>query len=639
MFTVRRSDHNPLLSPREEHPWEAIGAYNPSVVAEKGGVRVFYRAVSHPMALVTPYAGQSSIGSAFSKDGVHFEDRKQVLMGSEVYDAFGCEDPRATFFEGKWYVFYTALGGFPFSAGNIKVAVAVGDAPDALHEKHLVTPFNAKAATLFPSRINGEVVLLLTVHTDYTPEHPRPTIALAKAKNIEDFWNESYWKPWYEKLADHALPDFRRTDDDHMEVGAPPILTEKGWVLLYSYIQHYYDEGRRIFGVEAALLDAGNPQKILGRTDTLLVPEEDYEHHGIVPHIVFPSGALLTGDALDLYYGGADTVSAKASMRLSDVLKSLSGDTKLREFSRCNNNPILSALPAHAWEKRAVFNPAAIDLDGSVHLLYRAMGDDNTSVMGYARSKDGTHIDERLPSPAYIPRAEFESKKGTPNGNSGCEDPRLTLLDGRIYLTYTAYDGVHAPRGAISSITPADFAAKKFDAWTPPVLVTPDDVDDKDVCLLPETVNGKRILFHRISGRICADLLTDLNFKTRATGRIEILAPRAGMWDSKKIGMAGPPIKVDGGYLLIYHGISENGTYRLGAAFLAPDGISVLARGADPIFEPKEHYEREGQVGNVVFSCGAVVRGDTLYLYYGGADSVVGVATGSISKLVAQLKA
>jgi len=639
MFIVRRSDHNPILSPRPEHPWEAMGAYNPSVVKEKDGTRLFYRAVSHPMALVTPYAGQSSIGSAFSKDGVHFEDRRQVIMGSEAFDSFGCEDPRATFFEGKWYVFYTALGGFPFGPGNIKVAVAVGDAPDALHEKHLVTPFNAKAATLFPSRINGEVVMLLTVHTDYTPEHPRPTIALAKAKNIEDFWTEAFWKEWYEKLADHALPDFRRNDEDHMEVGAPPILTDKGWVLLYSYIQHYYDESRRIFGVEAALLDASAPEKVLGRTDPFLVPEESYEHYGIVPNIVFPSGALLEKNTIDLYYGGADTVSAKASLRLSDLLESLNAETKLREFSRCNDNPILSPVPEHAWEKRAVFNPAALDLKGSVHLLYRAMGEENTSVMGYARLKNGIRVDERGLEPAYGPRVDFEQKKSSPTGNSGCEDPRLTLIDGRVYMTYTAYNGIDAPRGALTSISTSDFLAQKWSAWAPPVLVTPDGVDDKDLCILPERINGEYLLFHRINSRICADFLPDLSLEKRITRCIEILAPRPGMWDSKKIGMAGPPIKIEGGYLLIYHGISDNGTYRLGAALLSEDGVSIISRGADPIFEPKEHYEREGQIGNVVFSCGAIVRGDTLYLYYGGADSVVGVATGSISKLVAQLKA
>ena len=85
---------------------------------------------------------------------------------------------------------------------------------------------------------------------------------------------------------------------------------------------------------------------------------------------------------------------------------------------------------------------------------------------------------------------------------------------------------------------------------------------------------------------------------------------------------------------MIYHGVSRHATYRLGAALLDADGLTVLARTADPIFEPLEKYEQEGDVANVVFSCGAVVRGDTVFLYYGAADKVLGVATASLSHIV-----
>ena len=85
---------------------------------------------------------------------------------------------------------------------------------------------------------------------------------------------------------------------------------------------------------------------------------------------------------------------------------------------------------------------------------------------------------------------------------------------------------------------------------------------------------------------------------------------------------------------MIYHGISRGGTYRLGAALLDSDGITVLARTADPIFEPVEKYEQDGEKAHVVFSCGTVVKGDTLFLYYGAADKVLGVATGSLKHIV-----
>ena len=107
------------------------------------------------------------------------------------------------------------------------------------------------------------------------------------------------------------------------------------------------------------------------------------------------------------------------------------------------------------------------------------------------------------------------------------------------------------------------------------------------------------------------------------------------MWDGVKVGVAAPPIKVDGGkWLMIYHGVSRHARYRLGAALLDTDGVTVLARTADPIFEPLEKYEHEGVMPDVVFSCGAIVRGDAVFLYYGAADKVLGVATASLAHLV-----
>jgi predicted GH43/DUF377 family glycosyl hydrolase len=115
------------------------------------------------------------------------------------------------------------------------------------------------------------------------------------------------------------------------------------------------------------------------------------------------------------------------------------------------------------------------------------------------------------------------------------------------------------------------------------------------------------------------------------------------MWDALKVGIAGPPIKVETSpgrpaWLLIYHGVSRRSRYRLGAALLDAGGTAVLARTADPIFEPETDYEKGGEVGNVVFACGHIVRGDTLYLYYGGGDRVLGVATGSISHIISALQ-
>ena len=635
MFVVRRDPKNPLLAPNAAESWQARAAFNPSVVVN-GKTHMYFRALGNPAHVVAPFETGSTIGCATSEDGGEsFHAVAEALRPKEDWEAFGMEDPRATVIDDVTYLTYTALGGYPYGAENIKAAVAV--ARDGMHfeERHLMTPFNAKASVLFPQKIGNEYAMLLTAHTDFTPEHPRPIIALAKATQIEDFWNHDYWNEWHAHLADHALPNLRRSDEDHIEAGAAPIYTDDGWLLIYSYIQHYYDESRRVFGIEALLLDHNDPQTVLGRTAPFLVPEEEYERSGMIPNIVFPSSALVRDGMLEVYYGGADTVCARASIPLSDLLDTLTG--RAPTFVRAAENPILSPIPEHPFESRLVFNPAALDCDGSVHILYRAMGADNTSMVGYARSQDGVHIDERLPVPVYGPRGDFELKLGTPTGNSGCEDARVSVIDDTLYMTYTAYDGVNFPRGAIASISLKEFLAQEFGAWSEPLLMTPDDVDDKDVALLPARVDEKYVLYHRVNGRVSAARLSDLSFKERVRECIDILGPRPGMWDGAKVGISCPPIKVESGWLMIYHGVSEYSEYRVGAALLAEDGTTLLARSADPLMEPVEQYERVGEIPNVVFPCGAVVRDDTLFLYYGGADTVVGVATASLERIIAAL--
>lgn len=594
---------------------------------------MYYRALARPPSVIAPFSPESTIGMVESSDGIHFKHERQVLVPKEDWEAFGCEDPRATVFGGTTYLAYTALGGYPYGPGNIKAAMAVSKDGEHFDERHLMTPFNAKAFALFPEKVNGKFAALLTAHTDFTPEHPRPTIGIALADSIEDFWKESFWNEWHDHLSEHALDIPRRTDEDHVEVGAPPILTEKGWLLIYSYAQHYYDASKRLFGIEAVLLDKNDPRKVIGRTYPFIVPEEVYERYGIIPNVVFPTSTLITDEGmLDIYYGAADTSCAKASVRLSDLLDSM--DTKMSVFKRSPANPILLPRSENSFEEKLVMNPAALDVGGSVHILYRAMDNLNTSTVGYARTKDGLTIDERLSTPIYVPREDFETKKGKHDGNSGCEDPRAVIIDGRVYMTYTAYDGVHAPAGAITSLSVEDFLAQKWSAWEKPFIVTPSNTDDKDLALLPEKVQGQFLLYHRIGGRICAEMISELTSETKVMRCIEIMGPREGMWDAAKVGIAGPPLRVPGGFLMLYHGVSRRSKYRVGAVLLAEDGVTILSRSANPIFEPVEPYELTGEIQNVVFPCGAVIRDDTLFMYYGGGDKVVGVATASLSRIL-----
>ncbi len=635
MFIASRSAHNPLLSPVLEHPWEAVAAFNGCPVKVGKDTIMLYRAIGKHDMMKSEHS-ISTIGKAKQLKNGTFGDQEQFIFPEQPWEKDGCEDPRVTHFEGKYYTFYTAISELPAHAGSIKVACAVSSDLKKITSKHLVTPFNAKAMTLFPERVNGKVTAVLTAHTDEPPAH----IVLVQADKIEDFWDENFWKNWHEHINDHII-NVGKSGNDHFEVGAQPIKTDKGWLLVYSYIQNYFGGGTRVFGIEALLLDANNPKEIIGRTaNPILVPEAPYELYGTVPNIIFPSGALLDGDKLDIYYGGADTVCAKATVSVTDLLNAMTPEGRESLVTRSNKNPILTTDKDLPWKSQCVFNAAALDLEGKIHLLYRAMGADNTSVMGYANTTDGETIDEQLNEPAYWPRTEYEMKKKGPTDNSGCEDPRLIKMGSTIYLIYTAYDSVSATRVALSTISEKDFIHKKFKNWSEPIIISPEGTNDKDVCLFPKKIDGKYLIFHRIANQICAEFVDDLEQAgKRGSSCIDIMGPRAGYWDSEKIGIAGPPVETPNGWLLIYHGISRDKSYSLGAVLLdKKDPTIVKSRLADAILEPKQKYEKEGVIPNVVFSCGQVVRDDTVFLYYGGADKVIGVATFSLSKLLKLLE-
>jgi predicted GH43/DUF377 family glycosyl hydrolase len=495
-------------------------------------------------------------------------------------------------------------------------------------ERHLVTPFNAKAMALFPERINGKIAVILSAHTDLPPAKT----AIALLDTIEELWSPVFWNRWHAEMDKWSI-DPRRTPYDHIEVGAVPIKTDRGWLLVYSHIQNYFenpDRFERIFGIEALLLDLSDPRKIIGRTTgAFLVPEESYEMKGYMDNIVFPSSAYVENDTLHVLYGAADRTVCAASVNLHDLVSTIDPATLEKwRFRRSPRNPILEPRDDHDWEKTAVFNPGVFQMDGTTYLFYRTLSHDNTSFIGLATTRDGFTIDERLPAPIYVPRVDFETKK-IAGANSGCEDPRMTQISNRLYMCYTAFDGIGPPRVALTSISLADLKDRLW-RWEMPRIITPLDVDDKDTCLLPERVSGKFFILHRIGTDICGDFVDTIEFKDTAVDKcIRILGPRRGMWDSSKVGIAGPPIKTDKGWLLIYHASSRNHhAYRIGAVLLdLKDPTIVLARSTDPLFWPEKDYEKFGIVNNVVFSCGMSLLNGTIFLYYGGADRVTAVAT------------
>src|SRR3989344_1119417 len=629
----QRYPQNPILQPDGKNNWESYTVFNGTVIKIEDKYILLYRAMGKEIEIDSRKLRLSVIGQAESKDGYNFENRKIFFPPTQEWEKFGCEDPRVTKIDNQFMIFYTALANYPPDHTGIRVGVALSKDLKKVDQKHLVTPFNAKAMAMFPEKINGFYTVIMTVNTDNPPSF----VAFAQFSKLETLWDMNFWNEWYKDLDRYTI-SLKRVDSDGFEIGAPPVRTSAGWVLIYSYIKHYFSSRiKKEFRIEAVMLDLNNPQKITGRIHgPLLVPQESYERSGIVSDIVFPTGTLIENNKVKIYYGAADTTCALIEADLNDFMKSFElnwpATIKSHKFP---DNPILQPKPEHSWEKKAVFNPAAIELEGKTYIVYRTTSEDNLSYLGMAVSNDGILIDERLDQPIYPIRSPYE-KPASSGSPAGCEDPRITRIENTLYMLYTAYDG-NLPRLAITSISVDDFLAKKWERWENPKIISPPGMADKDGMLFPEKINNKYVIFHRIEPNICIDYVEDLNFSNSSYLKItSIITPHNRTWDEGKIGINTPPLKTKEGWIIFYHGISKiDQHYRVGVLLLDLDDVTkVIGWTPYPILEPETLFEKRGIVNDVVFPCGYVLKDDTIFLYYGGADKVVCGATISLTLLL-----
>lgn len=308
-------------------------------------------------------------------------------------------------------------------------------------------------------------------------------------------------------------------------------------------------------------------------------------------------------------------------------------------------NPILKP-GTHPWTAEAVMNPAALVLGNRTHLLYRAVGMDGVSRLGYASSPDGVVFDKRLSQPAYVARNPRHlashlrrySPVMYPSGGSwgGCEDPRMVEIDGRVYVTFNMFDGWDYIRVAAISIAKDDFLAERFWKWDGPCLLSKPREVQKNWVLFPEKINGMFAILHSVAPKVEIAYRDSIESIGDAEPLIESwvgardgLPAREGVWDSFVRSAGPPPMRTDRGWLLFYHAIDarDPGRYKLGAMLLdMNDPTKVLYRSLFPILCPDEAYENRGKPG-IVYACGAVERDGTLFVYYGGADKVICVAT------------
>lgn len=326
---------------------------------------------------------------------------------------------------------------------------------------------------------------------------------------------------------------------------------------------------------------------------------------------------------------------------------------------------LLESRPNFEFENGGVLNPACIEKDGVIHMFYRSVRKRNFSTIGYCQIKDGQVIN-RSDTPILKPEYLYE--------RMGMEDPRITFLEGKYYLLYTAFDGLNA---LIAYATSTDLIH-----WTKKGLISPqisyDEAEDifkesgvsekytffeqyyryengdkvhlweKDAMLFPKKINGKFALIHRVLPGIQICYFDDFEQLTQKFWRdyfvnlnsFIIIDPKLNH-ESSYIGGGAVPIETEKGWLLIYHSVEEhksNKIYRTSVALLdLKNPQKVIGQLPYPLFSPEEIWEKRGEVNNVVFPTATSIDGDVLSIYYGAADNKVGVRTVSFSSLLKEL--
>lgn len=329
------------------------------------------------------------------------------------------------------------------------------------------------------------------------------------------------------------------------------------------------------------------------------------------------------------------------------------------KLQRYDKNPVLSPHPANRWESLVTTNPGAWHdpAGGRVYMLYRAAGDEpeHKVYFGLAVSDNGYDFVRASDHPVFSPSAD--------GFDAGCvEDPRIVKIGEWFYVTYAArafppgeYWLSEADRRYVRPKMPDEAPwilrrnatatglalTKDFKTWIRAGRLTSPLVDDRDVILFPELIGGKFVMLHRPMNWMGPDYGTEFPAMWISTGddllamnHSKLLAKAEYAWE-RKIGGNTPPIRTPQGWLTLYHAVGYDKHYRLGAMLLDLEDPSIVrCRTRDWLLQPEQRYELEGFYKGVCFPCGSAVIGDTYFVYYGGADKYVGVATCKLQELI-----
>lgn len=303
MVKLQRFMGNPILAPTK-NPWEDKLVFNPAAIVYKEKIQLLYRAMGYNDNI-------SRIGIATSDDGIHFSRSDLPLYdgSNNPLATLGAEDMRAVRIDDIYYLTYTAVSARPGGKSNPnwkdtldrKPQVALVTTTDfiSFHEHGVIIPHaEGKDASLLPEKINGSYVL-------FYREGPEKTFFATSTRL--DSWNEKQF------LFDKRSGFW---DSDRAGIGAPPIKTDKGWLLFYHGI-----DKKGVYRLGIMFLDSNNPTKILYRSrEPVFEPEAPYEITGFTPDVVFTCGAIEKDDAYYVYYGAADHVVGLATVAKNDIL-------------------------------------------------------------------------------------------------------------------------------------------------------------------------------------------------------------------------------------------------------------------------------------------------------------------------------
>lgn len=303
MIKLTRVPQNPILLPTS-HSWENMLVFNPGVILKDGKIYMLYRAMGTREQI-------SRLGLAISSDGIHFERFQNPIYYAtgDKSETLGVEDPRIVKIDDTYYITYIAVSRYIENSAGIGWDVKIAKKPQIAlittkdfknFESHhvILNDVIGKDATFFPKKINGEFAILYRVGVG--------TTFYSHSNDIMN-WPKRY--PVFDRRLG-AWDCFR------VGVGAPPIETEKGWLLFYHGI-----DDNRIYRIGVMFLDLDDPTKILYRSnDSVFEPEEEYEKKGFMSNVVFSCGAIEKDERYFVYYGAADGIIGLATIEKASVL-------------------------------------------------------------------------------------------------------------------------------------------------------------------------------------------------------------------------------------------------------------------------------------------------------------------------------